>query len=225
MNFGDTLTFPMEDDDWIVTVLIGGALAFFGIFLLIPLFAVYGYMIEVMRGAVEGETEPPAFENWGDLFVDGIKGFVIVIAYQIVPMIVGGGILLLSTLLFATGSDAGVGLGALGYVLGFGAWGILGLVFGYVGMAGLVNFAVEDSLGAAFDVGTVKAVALSKEWLVAWAYYVGISIIASIVGSIGITAPFAQFWALSAGGRAFGQGYAAATGTATAAEPAETATV
>lgn len=210
MDFERLAKFPLQDeDDWIVTVLIGGALVFFG-FLFVPMLIVYGYMVDVMRGAVEGETEPPAFGDWGDLIVDGVKAFVVILAYQIVPAVVGGGLLVLF-LLIGMGADSGA-LSFLGFFLGFGAWGVLSLVFGYVGMAAVVNFAVEDEIGAAFDLETLRTVVTSKDWLMAWAFYFGISLVAGVVGSLGITYPFASFYALSSGGRAFGEAFASATG-------------
>lgn len=212
MNFEDIATFPMEDDDWIVTVLIGGALTFVGFFLFFPILATLGYVVDVMRGAVAGETEPPAFDDWGGLFVDGVKAFVILMVYQLPAMVIGGGLFVGSWLLLLTGSEAGFGLGFLGWLLALGVWSVLGLVFSYVGMAGVVNFAVEDSIGAAFDIGTLKTVVLSGDWLFAWGFYIAMSFVAGIVGMLGITYPFAVFYAYAVGGRAFGEAFAAATG-------------
>lgn len=43
------IQYPMERDDWVKTVLIGGVLIFFS-FLLIPLFVVYGYLVRAIQG-------------------------------------------------------------------------------------------------------------------------------------------------------------------------------
>lgn len=210
MDFEALVTFPIgEGDDWIPTILIGGGLVFLG-FLLVPLFAVFGYVMDVMRGAVEGETEPPEFEAWGDLLVEGAKGFAVTLAYQVVPAVVGGGLLAVFLLLgFAL--DSG-GLTLLGGVLGGLVWLALSAAFGYVGMAAVVNVAVEEDVGAAFDLETLRPVATSTDWLLAWTVYLVLSFVAGIVGSLGITYPFATFYALSAGGRAFGEAFASATG-------------
>lgn len=225
MNIEALAKFPFQDeDDWIMTVLIGGVLVFLG-FLFVPILVVWGYLVEVMRGAVAGETEPPQFDEWGDLAIDGVKAFVIMTVYQIVPAVVGIGLIVVFGAI-GVGTDTG-GLGAVGIVLGVGAWGVLGFVFAYFAMAGLANFAVEDSLGAGFDFGTITSVSLSGSWLKAWAFYLGISIVAGIAGSMtgGIGSPFTSFYALSAGGRAFGEAYAAETGAeVTRDEAAATAT-
>lgn len=230
MDFESIATFPIgdDDDDWVLTLLIGGGLVFLG-FLLVPILIVYGYVMDVMRGAVEGETDPPEFDAWGDLLVDGAKGFVVTLAYQVVPAVVGGG--LMAVLLLAGFALESGGLTFLGFALGGLAWLVLSAVFGYVGMAAVVNVAVEDEITAAFDVETLRTVVTSTDWLLAWTVYLALSFVASIVGAFGITYPFATFYALSAGGQAFGEAFASATGVgerapdaaaaeATAADPA-----
>ena len=46
------VTYPMESDDWLKTVLIGGAMLLFS-FLLIPAFVAYGYMIRAIQASLE----------------------------------------------------------------------------------------------------------------------------------------------------------------------------
>ena len=224
MNFGDLATFPLEDDDWITTVLIGGVLVILG-FLFVPILTVYGYVVASMRGGVAGESTPPQFDDWGALTVDGLKALVVLFAYQIVPLVFFFVFGLGSILALASGTESGAGLGIVGLLGTMAVFTLLSLVFGYVGMAAVVNLAVEGSMGAAFDFGTLTTVVTSSDWLMAWVFYIGISIVVGIVSSIGITAPFASFYGLSAGGRAFGEAFAAATGTtraspSAAAEPA-----
>lgn len=219
MDYERLAKFPIQnEDDWILTIVIGGVLLFLG-FLLVPVLAVWGYVAEVIRGGVAGESEPPTFDDWGTLVVDGLKGFIILAVYQIPPAIVGGGLILVFGLASA-GTDS-AGLGFVGFLLGFGVWSLLGLVFGYFGMAGFANFAVEDSIGAGFDVGTIMDVATSGGWLMAWVFYIALSIVAGLVASFtgGLAGPFTSFYALTAGGRAFGEAFADATGVEAA--PAE----
>lgn len=223
MDYESLVKFPIQDDDgWIITVLIGGVLLLLGVFI-VPALIAWGYVVEVMRGGVEGVEEPPGFDDWGTLAVDGLKSQVILIVYQIPAFVVGGAMGLLSLGFLASGSDAGAGLGFLGILLTALVWGAASLVLGYFGLAGVVNFAVEGSLGAGFDIGTVRQVSFSGTWLKAWLFFIVLNIVASIVGSIagGIGTPFTTFYALSVGGRAFGEAFATITGReAPAAEPA-----
>lgn len=225
MNLGDIATFPTKSDDWLVTVLIGGVLTFLG-FLLLPLFVVWGYFVRVMRGGVQGETESPSFDDWGELLKDGVLAVVIMSVYQIVPMVVLVALATLSSGLMAVGGEGGAAAGFVGLLLSYGVYFVLFLAFLYVGAAGVVNYAREGSVGAAFDFGVIKPVVTSKEWAVSFLFYVGMMVAANVAGILIVTAPFASFYALAASSRAFGEAFAEATDTAavttgaTAAEPA-----
>lgn len=81
--FGEALRFPIAGDSALKNLLIGGVLGLLG-FLLVPAFFVQGYLVRVLRVAVDGGDEPPVFDEWGDLLVDGLKLFVVTLAYFIV---------------------------------------------------------------------------------------------------------------------------------------------
>ncbi|MDZ7730637.1 MAG: DUF4013 domain-containing protein [Natrialbaceae archaeon] len=63
---------------------IGGGLMLFS-FLILPIFIVYGYFMNVVRESTAESPQVPKFEEWGDLFVDGLKVFVIGFVYMIIP--------------------------------------------------------------------------------------------------------------------------------------------
>lgn len=234
VDIESAITFPMEDDDWLVTVLVGGVINVASIIVL-PVFLLYGYYVKVAREAMDGAAEPPAFGNWGELFVDGVKAFGIVVVYQIVPLVVlvvvGGG----SIAAMATGTEAGAGAGLLGLFGAFVITTVLAIAFGYVGIAGLMNFVATGSIGSGFEVGTLVDVATDRNWMMAWAYVIAINVVFGLVfGIIGAipfvglivlpVAPFAYFYLGVVMYRIWGQGFAAATQTsrtseAPAAEP------
>lgn len=234
MDIESAIKFPTEDDDWLVTTLIGGVIYMASVFFF-PVFLVNGYFVKVAREAMDGAAQPPAFDDWGELFVDGIKAFAILLVYQIVPfaalIVVGGG----SIMALASGTEAGAGAGLLGLLGAFAIYGVLAVAFGYFGIAGLMNFVATGSLGAGFEVGTIIDVATDRDWMMAWAYVIGINVAASVVfGVIGAipllgllvlpVAPFAYFYLGVVMYRIWGEGFAAATRTtrtseAPAAEP------
>lgn len=183
------LRYPMDHDDWVKTILIGGVLSLFS-FLLLPILPVYGYLVLVIRNRLEDEPEPPTFDDWGDLFVDGLRALVVMIAYMLVPMIVGtitvGG----SIVALATGTEAGAAAGLGGLFLGFMLTVALALLFGYVAAGAFVNFVREDSIAAAFDFGTIRAVVTQREYAVAWLLSVAVLIGASIVTGFLNVIPF-----------------------------------
>jgi len=215
--FEEGIKFPLEGDDAVKRLLIGGLLAIFSV-LIIPAFALVGYYIEVARAGVEQAPEPPAFEDWGDLIVKGIVGTVIMIVYGIVPFIL---VMLTSGLSFAGAARGGTAGGILG---GVGALGLLVallalLVVYYAIPAGLVNYAIEGNIGAAFSWSDIKPVLLSGDYLVAWlvpfvlAFVLNIVIAILAVTIVGlILVPFLQFYVYVAVLYMFGRAFAEASG-------------
>jgi hypothetical protein len=157
----DTITYPMESDEWLKIVLIGGVLTVFG-FLIVPMLPVYGYIVRTLRHRLDGRPEPPSFGEWSSLFVDGLQAWVIGIIYLIIPLVVGAVTVGGSIAAMATGSRAGSAAGVAGLIGGFLVTFVLALVFGYFAVVGVVNFAREDHFGAAFDLDTIRAVALNR---------------------------------------------------------------
>ena len=77
------LRFPFQQEGWEGRIAVGVGL-FFASFLIpfLPAVFVYGYLIEVMRGAVEkGVLELPEWEDWGQLFIRGLKALVVGFVY------------------------------------------------------------------------------------------------------------------------------------------------
>lgn len=178
----------MEHDDWIKTILIGGVLSIFG-FLFIPILIVYGYLVRVLRHRLDGDPQPPVFDEWGELLVDGLKGFVIGLAYFIVPtavlMISVGGV---AATAIATG-DVGIGTIA-GALTGFSVAFVLAVIAWYVLPAALANAVAADRVGAAFAVGELKAVLLDGDYAVSWLLAFGLVVAASIlVGVLNLIPP------------------------------------
>ena len=162
----DGLSYPMQGDSWIVQMLIGGVLLTF-FFLLIPLLAFNGYLLRVIGTTVRGESQPPAWDDWGELIVDGIKFTIVGLVYSIVPMVVIFGV---GGALIGLGGAAGNSSGGL--IAGFGLMAflllipVLFLVY-YIVPAALANMAVEGSLGAAFDFSLLKNVVLTTDYFIA----------------------------------------------------------
>ena len=210
--------YPMESDDWIVTVLIGGIALLFS-FLIIPWFVVSGYLVRAIRAGMERAEHPPVFDEWGDLLKEGVVAGIIGFIYQLIPLIVFGVFVGGSFLALLTGSDAGASLGFVGFFGGLFLWWILALAFGYVGFAGIANYAREGTFSAGFDFGVISDVVTSREYLVAWAYVIGLNLVVGIVVTVlnivpilgGIVGVFVGFYALIIAAWLWGDGFAAAT--------------
>lgn len=214
------IKFPLEGDDAVKRLLIGGLLGIFS-FLIVPIFALVGYYVEVARAGVEETPEPPAFTDWGDLIVKGIVGTVVMIAYAIVPILL---VMFTTGIGFAGASQGGTAGGILG---GIGALGFLVallalLVVYYAIPAAIVNYAIEDRLGAAFDVAAIKPVLLSGDYLVAWLVPFVLAFVLNIVGVVLaftvvglVLLPFLHFYVYVAVMYMFGRAFAAASGQGT----------
>ena len=154
-SFGDNLTYMFKDVDWFMKMLLGG------LFSMIPIvqFVTAGYGLHVINN-VRGDSLPvlPEWKGFGDMWVDGLKLFVIGMIYSIPVWII--------TLL--TGVPAGV-MGSMSNDsngMGFLAagtaclGGLLSLAVGafilFWMLGAITNFAVNDgNFGAAFQFGKI----------------------------------------------------------------------
>ena len=188
----EAVRYPMEREDWIKTILIGGVLLFLG-FLIVPAVIAYGYIITAIRDNLEGKAHPPEFDDWGDLAMKGVYGWIIGIVYMIVPLIIGAVTFGGSVLAAGSGSQAGAMAGIAGMIGGFLITAVLSLLFGYFVVVAIVNFARTGKLGDGFDFETIKRVAFSSEYFTAWLISVGVFIVAGIIGSVLNVIPFLGF--------------------------------
>ena len=179
----EAIRYPVTSEDWIRTILIGGILSFLG-FLLIPILLVYGYLMGVIRESRADTQGLPTFGDWGTLLVDGVKAFLIGVVYMLIPLIVGTVTVGASLLAMLTGTDAGLAIGLNGLFLGLVGTGILTIVFGYVAVAGIVHFALEERFGAAFDLGSLKPVLLHRDYAVAWLLSVLVLLAAGFINGL-----------------------------------------
>ena len=202
-TLNESLTYPTNRDDWYRTIIIGGVLMLFS-FLLIPLFLAYGYMVRVMRSRLAREPDLPEFSDWGTLLVDGVKVWIIGLVYLLIPLIVAGVTIGGSIMSMATGTESGAAIGLAGLFGGLFVSFLLAVIFWYLAVASIVNFARTDSFGAAFDVETIKSVIFNSNYATGWAIGLVVIIAAGIIGGLlnaipllgFIIASFIAFYAL-----------------------------
>lgn len=209
----DAITYPMESDDWIVTVLIGGVLSLLSV-LIVPMFLVAGYVVRAIRANLEGEPEPPAFGDWGELFVEGLKAVVIGFIYMLIPFIVMGFTVGTAMMAMVTGGEAGAAAGLGGLMVGMLVSFVLFVAFGYLSAVALVNFAREERFGAAFDFGVVRDVAFDGDFAVAYLISIAVFIAAGLVNVVPIVgaliAVFANFYAAIVAANLWADGFTTA---------------
>jgi hypothetical protein len=164
-----TLGYPKRDG-W--TPVLISVLLTLGSILLLPLLPLIGYAFRVGRNAALGRPNPPQYEDWGGLFVDGVRYLALVIVTAIAALVgvFGLGIALGSV------SDP---LGGLGFFVGYlGAF--------YVGIAVLTAFIGGNSVTGAFTDGRAVQLLKSPYFLKAVLIYIGITIVLNIIAVVSI---------------------------------------
>lgn len=192
VTLNEAIRYPTHRDEWYRTIIIGGVLSIFS-FLIIPILIVYGYLIRVIRARLDGKTTPPVFDEWAELLVDGVKMAIIGIVYLLIPALVAGLTIGGALLAFFTGTETGAAAGMLGLAGGFFLSSILAIIFGYVAVAAIVNFARTADIGAAFDFGTLKPILFHSDYAIAWLTAVVVMIVAGIIGGIISVIPILGF--------------------------------
>jgi hypothetical protein len=172
---------PMEDQTWMNKILIGGLIN------IVPIvnFIAMGYSLKYFAGILSTHAKGrlPEWEEWGGLFVIGLKAFVVALVYMIGVVIIGA----LSVF--------------IGKILG----GILALLL-FLAVMFLLPVAIvrfvqnEYSIGAAFEFEAVYEMAKSNlnDYIIVYAVIVGAVLLLGVVGSIPVLgwvlAPFAFFY-------------------------------
>ena len=82
--------FEYSAQDWTALVKLG-VINVLGMFIFLPLFLTSGYNYRVIKigvkGMINGEDELPEFDEWVNMFVDGIKVFIVEFAYALIPIV------------------------------------------------------------------------------------------------------------------------------------------
>ncbi len=149
--------------------------------LVIPIFLVYGYVFRIIKATLAGMDELPEFDEIGEMFIDGLKIFVVGIVYAIPVWIIAAIIGLI------TGAGAGTTSTALDPTM---VWAILGsniifiivaLIVGLVEIMAIVNMAYYNGeLGAAFRFSEI----LDKIAQIGWGKYIVTYIVIAVIGCI-----------------------------------------
>jgi len=219
MDIGKAFTFVFEDDDWVVKVLIAIGILVAGIvlsWLIIPgILAgllLSGYALEITRRVIRGDaTVLPAWDDWGQLLIDGLQVAIIGIVYAlpiiIVSFCVGAPLGWMTENSEAASAFFSAALGCFNFL-----WAI---VLSLVLPAAIARFATEGELASAFQFGDVLA--LVRDNLGTYVLTAVMVWVAGIIAGLGMLLCFVGFfftavYAQMVNGYLYGQAYLAATG-------------
>jgi hypothetical protein len=151
MNYGKAFSFFFEDPEWFKKMLIGGVFNLLGL-VVVGTIINAGYYIRVMRNVRDGLEEIlPDWEEIGGFLSDGLAPWGITLIYSLpstLPSIVAN---VLST--FGSAIKEDVGTAFSGLSLCCSCLSLLGYLVTALAPAALVNFARDESFGAAFRFG------------------------------------------------------------------------
>jgi hypothetical protein len=112
-----------------------------------------GYILKVLRG----EKPAPEVEDWGTLFIDGIKLMIVYLIWMI-PVIIVYAILMAVGFAGVMSGDETAAIAAMGtMMIGFLVVLILAIIIGLFATIGVVRFARTGSIGEAFNFSAILA--------------------------------------------------------------------
>ena len=105
------ISFPVKGEKWVLKNLIGAALILGNYILpLIPTLPVLGYAARVMKHVINDEDPAlPEWNDWGSLFLDGIKVFGVVFIFELpalLVMLAGYAVVFIPVFIMAMNSNA-----------------------------------------------------------------------------------------------------------------------
>jgi hypothetical protein len=215
MDIGKSFGYVFEDDEWITKVLIAAAILGLGILfswmllipLIIALFLLGGYGVEITRRVIRGDTEVlPKWDNWGELLVDGLKAWIIQLVYAL-PIIILGICLSIPVGILAKEAQEVSSLLSVCLSCVYFLWGI---AMGLLLPAAIAMFVAEGEVSAAFRFGDVFSLVSGN--LTTYLLVLVIGWVASFIGGLGLlvcgvgfllTAPYAGWITAHIRGQAY----------------------
>ncbi len=219
MEYGKAFTFFRDDEKGITKLLIGGVMNYLG-FVIVPIFALWGYSFEILQNVAAGSTQPmPEWDEFGDKFRKGLNVFAIRFVYFLPIVIVFCCFFILSFGLgLATGSSTQGGssnattasslASILSLCLACVAF-IYGLVATVASDAALILYASSGELNTAFKFSEVLA--FTQRHVADLVITLVVTFAAGVVGGLasiitcGLGAPFVSAWVEFAKSNLLGQ--------------------
>jgi hypothetical protein len=191
MDIGDIISDSIKypSSSW-GKVLILGIITIASI-LIVPLFLVLGYMFRIIKATLAGIDELPEFDEIGDMFVDGLKVFVVGFVYAI-PVWILSAIFGLVTGGNSAAAVTSLGTGyALAFILGNIVFIIIAVIIGLIELMAIANMAYNDGdLGTAFRFSEILDIIATIGWGKYIVTYIVIVILATIGVMIGVFTMF-----------------------------------
>jgi hypothetical protein len=190
----DSLRYPSSD--WKKVVILG--VLFLISILIIPLLLGLGYLFRALKASLAGSEELPSFDSLMEMFMEGLKVFLVYLAYSL-PAIIIGIISFISlwsslrSLAYATQLTGSMmtpdmffsilgGTALIGLIIA----GIYTLVIYPIMAVAIGNMAYYDGeLNAAFRFNEILSIISQIGWVDLIIWYIVVMIVAIVIGFIG----------------------------------------
>lgn len=161
MNIKKAIIYVFQDPRWLIKVVIGDIMIFLS-FLIVPIFFLQGYLIEIIRNVMRGEENPlPEWNNWGERFKDGLNLTIAGLIYTAplwLALCCSGVSVLPAALSEGDLSDAATLLSVSGFSL-MACLAFLFLVaYAVIAPAIAIQYARKDTLSATLRLGEVFSI-------------------------------------------------------------------
>ncbi|MGB9199977.1 DUF4013 domain-containing protein [Methanobacterium sp.] len=167
--------------DWKKVIILG--ILFILSFIIIGIFFVFGYYLRIVKSTIAGIDELPEFEDWGNMFIDGLKVLVVNFIYLLIPgIIIFVGVFTSIASLAATNTS--IYTAPTSFFALIGITGIIGiilaLIFALFAHIAIANMALNDEIGAAFRFNEIR----DKIKMIGWGKYITWYIFMLITGFV-----------------------------------------
>jgi hypothetical protein len=115
-----------------------------------------GYQLRTLATSIMKEDEPPVFNEWTKMFLDGLRVLIVGLIYEIIPILI-----LMAGFIMIMISRGAMLLGLLVMLLGL----VILLIVGIIMVMAVSNMAYHDEIGAALRFGEIKERIKSIGWL------------------------------------------------------------
>jgi len=161
--------------------------------LIVPIFLVYGYMFRIIKATLAGLDELPEFDEIGEMFVDGLKVFVVAIVYAIPVYIIAA---ILGLIIGGSTTNTSISMDPTmmwAFFFGYLVYIIIAVIIGLIEVIAIANMAYYNGdLGAAFRFSEI----LDYIARIGWGKYIATYIVIAIVAFIGFFIGILTFFIL-----------------------------
>ncbi len=162
----------VEGSKMLPTFLSSSSIAEIIIFLIITVIVslfITGYLYEIIKFTIEGKNNLPKFDNFKNMFINGVKVTVVMVVYSIVPSILSN----ISVKLSSSQPTIALVVGIIAI--------ILGIVLTLMGIMAINNMAANNNnFKSAFDRKGILALISS----IGWIRFIGALVFLALVGLI-----------------------------------------